>query len=788
MSFSLRHALAGATILGTTFAASAVLAANAPAAFDPSAGQPSAALASATNAPSPGLRRFALENDQLSFSGENRRLDFPVFVTARESAAPARVVLNIDSAISVMPENSRMKVLVNDLQVSDVTLGRSGRQAITAELPAGLLQPGLNAVRILVEQHHRVDCSLPGTYELWTHIDPATSGIVYEGVSPAPGGLAELGAVRPGADGRVAVRGILAKSAMAPAIDGTMNAIQSATLMGYFDAPVVEFANTQGQGPGLDVVVGTVAEVASLVGEAKGNTDIPFVSLLSSEGGERQTLVVSGVSTDDVRRNLADLATYARLSKPAGPLAGQESLVMYRGRAIGSGETVRLGELGVDTRPFAGRSYKNEFRVVLPADFYAADYDYASIALDASFSAGLKEDAQLVIRANDKVVTTLQLSSSKSGQLRQQKMRVPLNALKPGINVFRMEAMVPNASDALCEVAAQASPPVRFTLSDSSSFTMPRFAQVGHAPDISSMTAGIAEANRAMEKGVTVFVPNYDRQLLGAAATFVAKIASSTRRLQPVTTTSVMPTDLDDDLIAFGGQSGLPPELFDTIRIARAGDAANEVASSASLISAANAGPVTSIGAALSEADTMKAAMQAAEDPSAAVNAGGAAISNSAHRALDDLSISFGWAASQITNFASAQTSPKLFTPSPDAALTVAQMPSPTHASSSWTMVTAPGTDRVVSGVLKATTRDRWASLGGAVTEISADKGLVSSHEATSERLYETQPRSLGNARLVLAGWFSRHTEQYLVAIIGTLLLLGFSTALFLRTVGERNS
>ncbi|KQT64010.1 MULTISPECIES: cellulose biosynthesis cyclic di-GMP-binding regulatory protein BcsB [unclassified Aureimonas] len=792
MTSGLRRTLAAATILGASLHALPSHAGPV-SAFDPNAGS-QAAPAAAKGAPD-GLSRFALEQDQLSFQGENGRLDAPLFVTAAQSAMPARLVFNIDSAISVLPETSRMTVLVNDLPVTETRLGLTGRQTIEAELPSGLLQPGFNGVRILVEQHHRVDCSLPGTYELWTKIDPATSGLAFGAASNVLTGLDELGSIQPGPDGRIHVRGIVGKGATGPVIDQTMTAIQAATLLGYFDAPIVDVSNQPGEGAGLDVIVGTMGEVSGLVGNASGNTEFPFVTLLPASGGKRATLVVSGVTADDVRLNLAELAGKARATEPTGPLAGQQSLAMFQGKTMNSGETVRFEDLGVDARPFTGRLYRDEFRIVLPADFYAADYDYASIALDAAFSAGLKEDAQLIIRANDKVVTTLQLSSSKSGQLRQQKMRVPLNALKPGINVFRIEALVPSAMDAACEAPMQASPTVRFALAGTSSFTLPHIARVGHAPDISAMTAGIAEANRTIEKGLTVFVPNYDRQLLGAAATFVSKITSSTRKIQPVHTTSVMPLDIKDDLIAFGSSNALPPELFDTIRVARAENGtgvADAAAASPSFVSAASAAglsPAAPSKGAMSEAEAMKAAMEAAAGTTAPTPEPQqeAALTSSVNRALDDLSMSFGWAASQIRDFSLAQTSPTLFTPSPDAALTIAQMPSPNQSASAWTMVTAPTPAGVVSGVESATSRQRWASLSGAVSEISGENGHVTSQEATSERLYETQPRSFSNARLVLAGWFSRHTEQYLAAMIGTLLLLGLATGLFLRGVGEKN-
>ncbi|GGE23355.1 cellulose synthase BcsB subunit [Aureimonas endophytica] len=781
MTRKLPLTLAVASLLGTSVAALAAPAETAPA-FDPNAAAP---LARAADSAAPAnLRRFAIENRDLTLEGESRRLEFPVFVTAAESAAAARLVLVLDSAVSVLPEQSRMLVYVNDMLVRDVTLGRAGGQTVSADIPAALLQPGFNGVRLLVEQHHRVDCSTDGTYELWTKINPATSGLVFDGAARSVRSLAELPAIEPGEDGRVRIRGVVGASATGGAIDATMNAIQAAVLLGYFEAPTVDFSDRGGTGPGLDVVVGSVGELGKAFPDLRGNTDIPFVSLLPSRDGQRQVLVVSGVTAENVQQNLADLLARARSMRPEGPAAGQESLAMRRGQSVGSGETVSFAKLGADTRPFAGRFYRDEFRIVLPADFYAADYDYAAFTLDGSFAAGLAERAQLIIRANDQVVTTLPLSSSRAGQIRQQRMRVPLKALKPGVNVFNVEAIVPNAADAACETTAQATPQIRFSLADTSSFTMPHYARIGHAPDIASMTAGIAEANRAVEKGLSLLVPNFDRPLLGAAATFVAKITSSTRKPQPVRTTATLSLDLKDDLIAFGALNTLPPTMFDTVRIAQVGGAATEVASTGAAF-VAPAAAATPPAPALGLPDP--AALAAATPPPAPV-VEEAAIGGGLNRVLDDLGTSAGWALSEIMTIATAQRTPEAFTPSADADLTIAQMPSPNASSSSWTMVTAPTKDQVVAGVATVTKREHWSSLGGAVTEVSSEDARVTTHAATSERLYETQPRTFSNARLVVAGWFSRHTEQYLIATIGTLLLLGFATSLLLRSVGEKNS
>lgn len=779
MKSNLRIRLAAATALvacATAFAAPAW----ADTAFDPGASSKTAgASASPADAAMPGLRRFPLEGRELSFDGENRRLDFPFFITAAESAVKSKLVLDFESAISVLPETSRMVVTVNDAVVADTVLGKSGSRKLVAELPGGLMQPGFNAVRIVVEQHHRVDCSLGGSYELWTKLVPARSGFVFDGGTADIASLADLPFLPPADDGRIHLRGLVGSGATGSVVDSTISAIQSAVLLGYFESPVVDFSDKPGNGPGLDVAVGTLGELSGLGADLRGNTSIPFVSLLPAKDGRRQTLAISGITTEEVRHNLDEIVAAAKAVRPVGPAAGQRSLAMFQGRQIGSGESVSFADLGVDTRQFLGRFYRDSYRFILPADFYAADYDYASIVLDASFAGGLSSDAQLVMRANDKVVATLSLGSSKPGLIEKQRMRVPLQTLKPGVNVISMEAMLPKAADATCDASEQLDPSIRFNIADTSSFTMPHFARVGHAPDISAMTAGIAEANRAVEKNLTVLVPNYDRPTLGAAATFVARIASATRKLQPVHTVSTMPLALDDDLLAFGSLSTLPSQLFTTLRVTPTGGGGTT--SRIGIGSRLLASPAS---AATQEPPGGNGIVDETAAPAEAEET----LVDGLKRKMAELADSAEQIVQQARDFASAQTTTPVFEPDFTSALVIAQTPSPNAPSSTWTVVTATGTDRIVNGVGMVTERNRWAQLGGAVTEIASADGNVTVHPASSERIYETQPRSLGNARLILAGWFSRHIEQYLVALIGTLLLLGFATALFLRGIGEKNS
>jgi hypothetical protein len=105
-----------------------------------------------------------------------------------------------------------------------------------------------------------------------------------------------------------------------------------------------------------------------------------------------------------------------------------------------------------------------------------------------------------------------------------------------------------------------------------------------------------------------------------------------------------------------------------------------------------------------------------------------------------------------------------------------------------WTLFTAPTTALLTQGIQRLGSAEAWEAVAGARTEIpaSADEAIVTLDEG-GERLFETQPRSLSNARLVLAGWFSRHSEQYAGLVLASSILLALSTFLLLRRLGEKS-
>lgn len=776
----LSKSLAGLSLVALTAVTLSNAEAGAPFAIaGPAAVTPAAPVATGR------LATLSSSAEQLMITGENATRQFAVFVRPGESTKASKISLSYQSTVSIMPESSSLQVFVNDRPVAETRLGLGGVRSLTAELSPGTLQPGFNQVRIVVDQHHRVDCSIAGTYELWTAIDPAQSGLQFDGDIGPVSAIEDLPALaRLDTDGVTRIHGVLPEGATSKDIERTLSAVQSAVLLGGFRHPSVDFG-TSADGAALAVEVGIDAN------RPVGNTTIPAVSFEPGAAGSPSRLIVSGTSPDEIDRGVAGLAAASQSHAPVGTPEGLQALRDAGGRLLTGGEVVTLHDLGLADRQFAGRFFRDSVRFRLPADFYPADYAEGSLTLDASYAAGLDRHAQLVIRANDRVISTIPLSSSKRGLIDRQKMRLPLSALQPGSNVLTFEAIVSNESDAACDPAAQANPPTRLFVSGTSALTLPVLARVGHTPDLAAMAMGGSNGS----SDLSLLVEDLSPKSLGTAATFTAKLSASSGKTFDTHVLTAMPREATGNLVAFGTFAGLPRELLQTVRLAPA-SFERKAAREGLLVSPADAAETGNGWKLLFKGGTDEpAARGASPAPSDETKFDRFLPASSESEGLADTLMSMGSAAADgffdligfQQNRGSDTVDPaNFFQPAADTSLVVAQGSAPEQRGAAWTVVAARDAATLSEDVGLLTSTGRWDRLAGAVTSMSGEGKVMTSVAARDEELFETQATSLANGRLVIAGWFSRHSESYIVALLLACLALGLTTNLFLRNIGEK--
>ncbi len=751
------------------------------AAFDPAAssapGMP-VATPSAGTGTLPTLVHFPATADELLFSGENPRRSYPLFVTAQQSTKPAELVIEYASAVSVAPEASSLLVLVNDVPVIDKPIRVGGNQRLTAPVPPGTLQPGFNSVRIQVREAHRVDCSMTGTYELWTRLDPVGTGLRFAGPLAGPTDVSELPALPRDENGRLRITGLLNAGATPDATNRTLLAVQAAALLATAAQPDVHLGPDAGSGPGLTVAVGTYDDLGNLAPRSRtGNTPWQDVSFVPGKGTSQALLIVSGATGADVQQALSSLTEAADRWKPSGSPEGLRTLATRSGHRMDAGDAVTLADLEVDTQPFAGRLFRDEVTLALPADFYAADYDSASVVLNARYSAGLSGDAVLLVRANDVVVATLPLSSRLPGQIEDQRLRLPLDALKSGLNRVSFEAQLPRPADAACETGG-ADGNARFSLAGTTRIEVPALARVGHYPNLSATLAGIDGGGDPL----SVYVPGNDPVALNAAGTLLARMATGSGSVRATRFVSALPHEEVGDLLAVGTYGALPEDLMAAVHL---GDMNGK-------FDAAQRGNggwlgLTEARAAVGERepDEPGERLQAEDGSNASLDAFAAPVDYRARFAelAQPLVAPVVRELDRLGRRGEVETAPL-----PDDALVLAQAAAPIATGAAWTVLAAPNSTLLAEGTARLSSEASWTRVEGARVDVpSAANEPIVAVAGRDERLFETQPTTIANARLVLAGWFSRHTENYAAFVLGSSLLLGLSTLLLLRRLGEKN-
>ena len=441
----------------------------------------------AAPAPATALKHLPAGHDELIFRGESAHRSWSVFVGRGEIEHTKVFQLALKNAVALMPDRSSVKLTINGRLLATVPERSSeGLSVVPVGIPPGLLVPGFNTVDVSVTMAHRVDCSVAATYELWTQLDPAQTGFVFPS-SPGAGlrSISDLAGEALAEDGTTRIGLRMADVGDAAAIGRAALFVDALVARAGLVRPIVRAEPGGGHGPGFDVVITTAgtrddaARTLRILGREDG------VTLAKDTVSDRLVLLVSGSDDADLDRQISSFVAKGSHLSPPAPA----------GRMIVDGETRRsFASLGLPTESFAGRHYASALDVVLPGDFYPANYDKAQLLIDSSYAASLDPDSDLVFRVNGALVSSLRLGPDRAGVLRHEMVELPLRFFHPGHNEVALEAITATPADRQCDTTAMSND-VRFTLAGSSEIAFPRFAHLGTIPQIPGAMARAQQAD-----------------------------------------------------------------------------------------------------------------------------------------------------------------------------------------------------------------------------------------------------------------------------------------------------
>lgn len=733
-------------------------------------------LASAAAPPRAGgesIHRLGPDAHLLRFEGENTSKNWTIYVTQSQAQTRARIHLAYSNAISVMPEVSTLAISVNDIAVAQTPIAAaSDPGSVDVELPRGLLAAGYNNVRISVTQRHRVDCSLEATYELWTQLDPATSGLTFPGLAdPAIATLDDLAALSPDMTGATPIRAVIADGADPETINLALRAVQAVVIRAGIARPAVEIVDAIDERPGLWVLAGTRDDVRAGRLEAFApESDEPVVL-----GGEvLGRVVVSAVGADakQAQQTIDKILPARRFETRAATPSAARGLANLNGLPVGGDMRVSLRELGVQTEEFNGRIFRSGFDVLLPPDFYPADYDKLTLSISAGYSKGLLPTSQVLVRVNEREAGSLPLRNPKGDLFQDMPISISLAALRPGVNRVTIEAQTPAEEDAACDVRNLMDAKKRFVLFDRSQLIMPSIARIARMPNL-AITLTSAYPYQGAD-GARVYLAKHNRATVGAAATFLARAAYISRRPASPRVTFKREDIANGSALMFGALDDFTPATFDAFRVdyralkeawARPEPNIAEVANPA-----AQAVADSSNGPNLFD--------QWAEGVKAEPEHFGARASA---RALYDRYINV-----HRGDFALLRDpASKIETPEKTSIL-VAQAHAPSSGPYTWTIVVGASEQALLRDMRSLVAPSNWNQMEGRAAAFSPRSGAKTISWSGDAYFVQTQTFTPSNLRLVAAGWLSSNIDYYAIAVALMALVLGLVTTMAVRAHGAK--
>ncbi len=485
------------------------------------------------------IDRFLLSSANLRFEGEMGRRTWGFSLTAEQAARPATLTIAFNSAIYVSPEDSLLRITLNDRQIVDQPLAaRENPTRLDTPIPPGTLRPGVNVIAFEVNQRHRTDCTIPSTYDLWTEFEADGTGLIFEGDDPTSlASLDDLPAVGLDATGRTRIHLIAPGGERAYAESDLARLVQAIVLRGNFRQAVVSVDDGAYDGPPAGVLrlaVGTAGELASVIsGLPPEASDAPTVGFLDAPGAA-PTLVVSGPGWPDVKAAISYVADGVGRPLGVGRSTIDSTPILLPPVPMLEGERrLRLGDLGVPTEEFSGRRFHVDFYVGLPGDFYSDAYGEATLYLDAAYTGDVLPGSHIDVYVNGFIAANVPLTSADGDILQHLPIKVAMTHFRPGVNVIAVEAVLDTEADAICAPGATAGGSDRFVLFDTSEFFMPGFGRIERWPDLSALVgAGLPYARS--EAPVPIVLGRANAETYGAALTFLSRVAVSAARLIPV--------------------------------------------------------------------------------------------------------------------------------------------------------------------------------------------------------------------------------------------------------------
>lgn len=477
-----------------------------------------------------------------------RSLSLPI--SAREKVSSVVLHLVATNSVSLLSDRSELAVRVNDRTIAQMQLS-SRQPELTADVrvPVDLLRPGYNTLSFAVAQHSTDDCEDPNSPELWSEIDTNASTLQLQTelkpLTPQLADLADLidpkqqhgralsivAATHPANDAQLGTGALLAEGValrlryLSPSLHvqdaqagtggGVLPGLSFAKLA---DTDVLLFGTRDALRPYL------AADVAARIKGA-------FLGIYPKPDDPRRfVLVVSGVDDAQVQLAARSFAhpefAQPHLAEMTINSLDEARIASYAARRTLTGtQPHTFRSLGFTSRTLGGQD-RVDLDVTLPADIYAPEDAQATLDLNFTEGAKMRQDSVLNVYLNNRFEQVIALDQQQGAVLRHYRVNIPLRSFRPGANVLSLRpVLVPLMTDR-CMLRETRN--LLLTVFDDSSITLPPASHYTAMPDLRRFAqSGFPYTVSPDGSGLALQVGASDNHTIAAAWNLMGKLAQN---------------------------------------------------------------------------------------------------------------------------------------------------------------------------------------------------------------------------------------------------------------------
>jgi hypothetical protein len=389
------------------------------------------------------LTKLMERGEPVELRGARAEYTFSLPAARRIRIHSAQLHLEWTNSISLLPERSQLRVLLNDQVLAQAPLDPQKPEAfLDVRIPPTLIRRGYNQLKLQAAQHYTLECEDPAAPELWTQINSVESHLsLSTSLLPLEPKLADLPDLFDPKLGGVPRLHVVIPS-LARATDAHLRwgalAAQGAALRLQF-LPLEVTCSDQIDPEVDNIVVGTAEEVAALITpEEAARISKSYLGISALSPAQSRVLItISGRTVEEVNR-AAIAFTHLAFPFPNDPFTLISELHLPEMELRPKGQLqpasiYRLKDLGFETttvRSMRPGSMRMELEV--PPDLYAHEDSTLDFLLHFAHGAGMRGDSQLNVFLNGKYETAIGFSTPGAGVLRNYHLRLPLRSFIGG--------------------------------------------------------------------------------------------------------------------------------------------------------------------------------------------------------------------------------------------------------------------------------------------------------------------------------------------------------------------